>query len=172
MIHEKLLMETLDNLKLKVFVEDFEAEQIFYQIQEAKGNNLKILEEKIEKDYKRHMKSIESIKNRGNAEIGCSDDNSNELSIEDDEKDTSNSDYNNSIISNIEDDADIIDSEENTSSSDQNDSAEKTDSMSELNKSESDVSFDSEDWNASNSSDTELLNKPADEVLKIMKNIK
>lgn len=154
---EKLFLDTLEELKIKnIHVANFTPEQIFYQIQSAVEVRVLEMQVSINKQYAKYLAEKKEKNTRKDSE-------SSDISSEEE-------------ISEPEEVSEEMGSsgQESGMESDGEDSAsEYSEHSSEMvYSSEEAVDFESDMWLGSHSSDDEIVNLPAHEVLKILKDPK
>lgn len=167
----KLFKTTLKDLNIKrVYTDDFTPEQIFFQLKEATEDRIKELEQKINCELKKKFKTglldedndisadlLESESTYESLDSYSKDDLENLKSISSEVSESDN-DFENEESEVTVSNQSIL-NEENLE--------EQAEEISLDYESEETVSFDEIDWNNCDVDD-ELLNKPADEVLKLL----
>lgn len=160
MKHELLFEETIKSLGIQVYTEGFTAEQIFYQIESKTKDRFSKMEKMIRKNSSNPKKETSFIEEKENYSSEYSDDN------EDNDDSISNSDNMNSTIdSDMEENSIISDNIDDYS---EDDNKEQSDADSVNFSSEESIEIEAELWDE-NLSDTEILNLPACEVMKILR---
>lgn len=174
MEHEEIFNETLKSLGIRnVYTDGFNPEQIFFQLDNATSNLIESLEREINKEYSKFSAKNKSSPISTNSAGQIINNPSSEETVSDVE---CNVDESKSVFSDKETgDADDSSREESNADLHMKGELEESSSLSEslgseLNcSSEEAVSFETSMWVESNSSNTELINEPAHEVLQILR---